>query len=235
MTKIRIMSDLHYEYSPFELDYYGEDILILAGDITPAKNQMVTIIESYLKKNKNTFLLLVLGNHDYYNSSIEETDEFYKSLVLDRFYFLQNNSVVLHGLCFYGTTLWSDIYPIKTQVVEKIGDYRSIVNLTPDLVLSMFEKNVALLEEHLFHHPSSIVITHYLPSFKSVAKQYILSTINPAFASNLDYLVKKSKMWIHGHTHCSMNYFLENCHVICNPRGLPDENGMFRSDYIVDV
>ena len=33
-TKIRILSDLHLENCKYDLRYYNEDILILAGDIT---------------------------------------------------------------------------------------------------------------------------------------------------------------------------------------------------------
>jgi hypothetical protein len=33
MTKIRLLSDLHLEFSDLELEAAGEDVLILAGDI----------------------------------------------------------------------------------------------------------------------------------------------------------------------------------------------------------
>jgi hypothetical protein len=45
--------------------------------------------------------------------------------------------------------------------------------------------------------------------------------LNAAFASNLTALVEKADLWIHGHMHCSSDYLVGGCRVICDPRGYP--------------
>ena len=43
---------------------------------------------------------------------------------------------------------------------------------------------------------------------------------NPAFASDLSALFcDRVKLWVHGHTHESMDYELGGTRVLCNPRG----------------
>lgn len=52
----------------------------------------------------------------------------------------------------------------------------------------------------------TVVVTHHLPSGRSVAPRFAASVLNPAFASDLDHLIEEHEpaLWIHGHTH-------ENC------------------------
>jgi Icc-related predicted phosphoesterase len=44
-------------------------------------------------------------------------------------------------------------------------------------------------------------------------------------------------LWIHGHTHESMDYTLAGTRVVCNPRGyLPDEpNPGFEAGFVVEL
>jgi Icc-related predicted phosphoesterase len=65
----------------------------------------------------------------------------------------------------------------------------------------------------------TVVVTHHLPSARSVSDKYEGSTINPCFASNLDEHFGKMDLWIHGHTHDSFDYAINGTRVICNPRG----------------
>lgn len=69
-----------------------------------------------------------------------------------------------------------------------------------------------------------VVITHHLPSSKSVHPRYAQSELTAAFASELDETVALSDLWMHGHTHDSSDYFVERddgrvARVLCNPRG----------------
>ena len=43
--------------------------------------------------------------------------------------------------------------------------------------------------------------------------------MSAAFASDLDRLMGKAALWIHGHTHDSFDYVLNGTRVVCNPRG----------------
>ena len=70
-----------------------------------------------------------------------------------------------------------------------------------------------------------MVITHHLPHAMSVHAKYAGDPLNPAFASDLSALVRQPvQLWIHGHTHESMDYQIDGTRVVCNPRGyLPQQ------------
>jgi Icc-related predicted phosphoesterase len=82
------------------------------------------------------------------------------------------------------------------------------------------------------------VVTHHLPHAMSIHEKYQRSALNPAFASDLSELVcAPVALWIHGHTHESMDYTLAGTRVVCNPRGyLPDEpNPGFEAGLVVEL
>lgn len=45
--------------------------------------------------------------------------------------------------------------------------------------------------------------------------------MSAAFASDLDAMVSKADLWVHGHIHDSMDYRLGKARVVCNWRGSP--------------
>lgn len=69
------------------------------------------------------------------------------------------------------------------------------------------------------HSVKTVVVTHHAPSEASLAKQHAWPLLNPAYASNLDHLVCKADLWIHGHTHTAADYRIGSCRVVSNPRG----------------
>jgi hypothetical protein len=68
---------------------------------------------------------------------------------------------------------------------------------------------------------AKVVVTHHLPSWRCVDSRYAQSVTNAAFCSDLDDLIGKASLWIHGHTHVSLDRMLEGTRVVCNPRGYP--------------
>ena len=89
--KIQYCSDLHIDYNgikgknlfrKFVSTRPQADILILAGDIAEAINEeLYSSFINYCCKNFK-HVILVSGNHEYYNSSILDVDKFLKSLEL---------------------------------------------------------------------------------------------------------------------------------------------------------
>lgn len=64
------------------------------------------------------------------------------------------------------------------------------------------------------------------------------SPLNPAFASHMPELVRKPvDLWVHGHTHCSVDYVTDGTRVLCNPRGYGphDLNPKFAPDLVVEL
>lgn len=71
-----------------------------------------------------------------------------------------------------------------------------------------------------------VVVTHRLPSYRSVAPQFAGSLLNCYFVNDVEseMIACGPKMWIHGHTHTCFDYFIAGTRVVCNPQGYPGEN-----------
>jgi predicted phosphodiesterase len=86
-----------------------------------------------------------------------------------------------------------------------------------------------------------VLITHHLPSEKSVHPKYKNNALTTCFATNLDYILKdpRIKLVVHGHTHVGMDYFIDNTRVVCNPRGYiqktKNENEKFCDQFIIEI
>jgi hypothetical protein len=85
-----------------------------------------------------------------------------------------------------------------------------------------------------------VVITHNLPSIRSIPERYRTDLVSAAFASNLDDLVERSGalLWLHGHTHTACDYMIGRTRVLCNPRGYPQESPRqtgFKFDLMVNI
>ena len=90
-----------------------------------------------------------------------------------------------------------------------------------------------------------VVVTHHLPSEKSVHPRYANSELNPAFTSRIDDTIGLADLWLHGHTHESCDYLVEGANgqvarVVCNPRGYSRhgsdiENFSFNPSLIVEI
>lgn len=244
---LRIISDLHIYYnSQYTLKYYGEDLLIIAGDISENKTHTLALFKKYIK-TYNTPIIFVIGNHDYYNSTIDEIDEFWLNHRIDNLYVLQDDFVIINNQIFYGCTLWTDLGGYNNNwdfVKHKVKDYRKIYRtdkftlIQPVDTYIKHKKSVSKLEKFLQKYPkNTIIITHHLPSYRSIAEKYKNSYdhILQIFYSDLDHLVKQTKMWIHGHTHSSFDYKIDETRVICNPRGRKDENEDYNDKLIIRI
>ena len=64
---------------------------------------------------------------------------------------------------------------------------------------------------------------------------------NACFVSNAEHLLAagSADLWVHGHTHDSVDYLLGSTRVVCNPRGYMRngvaENPCFDVDLLVEV
>ena len=72
---------------------------------------------------------------------------------------------------------------------------------------------------------TNVVITHHVPSIKSIKDKYRNNLVSAGFASNLEAFILKTKPthWIHGHVHDAFDYFIGEIRAICNPKGYPGE------------
>jgi hypothetical protein len=74
-----------------------------------------------------------------------------------------------------------------------------------------------------------VVVTHHLPSQRCVAPQWAGHPLNPFFVCELDALIQERRpaIWIHGHTHDSVDVRVGETRILCNPFGYPRTCGRF--------
>lgn len=252
--RIHLLSDLHLGYAPMDLPQPEADLLILAGDIhRPAATL------NWLKEVKIP-VVYVLGNHEFYGSSFNETYEFLTQATANnnQLRWLQNSSWEFNGIRILGTSLWSDflinqpdkdkLNKIDAESISFMRDFSRIIYkdeqlFTPADARAEFAANLAWLKEQI-NTPfagKTLVVTHHAPSPMSIENQFAGSLLNANFVSNLEYLMGKDKVdvWVHGHTHASFDYEINGTRVICNPRGyakdLIPENPSFNPEFVFQL
>jgi len=243
--KIQILSDLHLEFGNISVPRVDRDLLIIAGDLDIGEKP-IDFIKEQLKISP---VIYILGNHEFYHQDYYEIMDFWKKIEITNFYFLENSAIEFSGIRFLGAILWTDINKGNRNDIEaaKIGlnDFRVIRKenrkFTPEDSIILHNESVKWLKNELKKEFKGkiVVITHHLPSYLSVHKKYEKSPINPCFYSDLDNLIKKFKpnLWIHGHTHDSFDYVIDNTRIVCNPRGYVniEENKKFNPSLIIEI
>ena len=237
--KLRIYSDLHTEFASFTMppEAGGEEILILAGDIAvgmAARND----IEKWSRRFRA--VIYVFGNHEFYNQNhdklIERMRQF--SATIDNFHFLEKDSVVIDGVQFLGTTLWTDLNDYAPEVVAMaeyfMNDYRQIrwedgpgynqrkaIYLTPEHTYALHKESVEWLSRQDWSMPT-VVITHHTPHEMFLnLDRYGKDELNYAYFTDLSEQIKKWKpcIWVAGHTHKRVESMLHDTLMFSNPRG----------------
>jgi len=215
-----IVSDIHY--SPMDalwgtpLRVPDADICICAGDIS---NTVSTSV-AYLRRNIEPRMpvILVLGNHDYYNSSIDFALERARLQVEGTsIHLLENQSIEIGGCRFVGATLWTDfavsvggdehIPPEERRakafglVPSRIADFECIFRSDPR---RQNENGLVTVGEIVARHRASlsfidreleqpfdghtVVVTHHAPHMQSLDPTFFGQVSSAAFASDLSDL-----------------------------------------------
>jgi len=251
--KIRVLSDLHFESNGIlQFDEVDCDVVVLAGDIFNRHKILNTHTIHALESFKQP-IIAVAGNHEFYHGWFPNDYMSIKRVVNQAGgYFLELDSMQLGDTLFLGCTLWTDYQLYGDDVSEKIcnglmvdhkliycdGVGKEPIPATPTNFKSMHEYSVNWLERELIQAKNKVVIiTHHAPSEHSIHRDVKGHQINPAFASNLDWLIEKYQpvLWIHGHTHYSCNYYIKKTQVVCNPYGNKSKNPFFDPNLVVDV
>ncbi|CAM3834885.1 metallophosphoesterase [Paracidovorax anthurii] len=249
--KIQLLSDLHLEAHPaFQPSPApGADLLVLAGDIGSyqpgsrlADDDFGLARFSPLPQYAGwpTPVLFVPGNHEYDMHDFDAARDRLRA-TCDRLglRWLDREVVVLDGVRFVGTTLWSDFDAIALQdggggtdtarllrqrdkafraanfYLRKTGGTRAG---EPFLAEPMREEALACqrwLRETLqtpFGGPT-VAITHFAPSLRSADPRYGLVPGTAGFCNALDDLLPHARLWMHGHLHAPSDYTAQGTHA----------------------
>ena len=233
--KLHILSDLHLGVHGMEQPCTDADVIVLAGDIGRPQ-AAVSWAQAFGKP-----VVYVPGNHEFYGSSLPATLRELKRLTVGtRVHVLDNEALVHSGVRFLGSTLWTDFLAagadvsqasVNEQSLKFNRDFSQIRQddtsdaplFTPDASAALFARNAQWLDAQLarpFDGPT-VVVTHHAPTLHSIHPRFAGSPLNANFVSDAAWLLRggRARLWIHGHTHDSYDYWLDSTRVLCNPRG----------------
>ena len=243
--KLKVISDIHLEFcKEFPLEPNLETTLILAGDIGyPKSNEYLNFIQMCSQNFK--YVILITGNHEYYGSYVTEIDDYISNEIVSKFkntYFLNNQSLVLDGVIFWGGTLWSNIPRDKYWIVKSsINDFSLINGMNYDMYANLHKKSIESLNIFLNNEDYSelkrIVITHHAPLVTGTSNpKYSGKVTNCVFSTDLSNMVRVPiNLWIFGHTHYSADFTHNNVRIMSNAVGYLGEDTGFITDKIIEI
>ena len=249
---IKPVSDLHLEFSDFDVPHDGADVLILAGDVLVAKYLQYpaiglgVVFQEFLARVSDTFehVIYVAGNHEFYKGYLnksynlmrEEADKH------GNIHILQNSIKKIGDVTFIGGTLWTDFHNndplVQYYAKDNMSDYRMITidrengsygGLRPHDVYMEHVKTATFIYHSLKAYDNCVVVTHHAPTLQAIKQEHwsnYFSGLNYAYASDLEHLMLSEdapKYWIHGHTHHSHVVPIGNTTVVANCRGYQNE------------
>jgi len=246
-VNIQLLSDLHLETQPqFRASpAAGADVLVLAGDIGSYQRGSRLADPDFGLARFSPLpqygawpvpVLFVPGNHEY---DMQDFDAAHARLraTCERLglLWLERETLVLGGVRFVGTTLWSDFDAIArtrggdaaTQLrrrekafraanfyLEKTGGTRHGAPFLAEAVRAQSLACQAWLRQALaqpFAGPT-VAVTHFAPSLRSADPRYGLVPGTAGFCNALDELLPQADLWLHGHLHAASDY------VVSGPR-----------------
>ena len=162
---------------------------------------------------------------------------------------LECGEAVIAGVRFLGCGLWTDYSlapePERAAIIEAARrinpDYHAIRNgeraFAPEDAIELHVAHRGWLGRALEHRfeGRTVVITHFAPHPGSIAPAYAKHPGNPGFVVNLEPMMGRAALWVHGHTHASFDYVVSGTRIVCNARGYPKEPTGFRADFVVEV
>lgn len=219
------------EFAPIEITNAGADVLVLSGDIVVAdyfkrseQSPYYQDAQDWLNWFERTCarfprVIYVLGNHEHYSGRFDDTFVTLKNNLrwIPNLTILDNTSIDLDGVHFFGTTLWTDfnrdMMGAKLAVQSGLNDYHFIKRnqggsyrkLRPNDTLFYNYEAVRLIDEAAAKHDRMVVVGHHAPSMRSIAERFRgAGLINYGYASDLDRYIDAHpsiKLWTHGHVH----------------------------------
>ena len=243
--RILVLSDLHLEVRAISLPDVGADLVVLAGDID---NGAAGI--EWAKRTFSVPVLFVAGNHEYYDGEFNLVQQALRDAAAESHVTLLDcETYFRNSVRFLGCSLWTD-YSLappdeRGEVIERSRrfnpDHFSIRMggraFSPEDAIALCRRHRAWLGAHLAEpfEGRTIVITHFAPHRGSIASRFLNHPANAGFIVDLDELMGRADLWIHGHTHTAFDYRVRGTRIVSNPRGYADENTGFSVDRIVEI
>lgn len=248
--KLRLLSDLHLEFAAFEPPQVEADVVVLAGDIhTKARG-----VRWAQERFETVPVVYVPGNHEYYGGSLGHTwCEMKRAALGSNAHVLDNEVLDVEGVRFVGCTLWTDYRLTANEPLamwdacKRLNDYENVLDeqfrkVHPQQLQSRHARSRQFLREAVESAAGRkvVVVTHHGASALSIAPEYRddKSHLNASYASAMEnFMGEPVVLWLHGHTHASLDYNIAGTRVVCNPRGYApnDINKNFDPRLVLEV
>jgi len=210
------------------------DVLVVAGDLCIPR-----LLSPALEGLCSRFaeVVYVTGNHEYYESSPRSVHAQLTAAQksLPNLHWLQNQVTEVAGIRIAGTTLWFRDDPSNLAHERGMSDFALIEGFKP-WVYEENERAVEFLEKEA--PAADIVVTHHLPSVRSVAPRFEGDPLNRFFLCAMDDLIQSlgPTLWVFGHTHVSTDIRVAQTRLLCNPLGyVPWHNPDFDDKLVVEM
>ncbi len=236
--RLWILSDLHVPArvartaTMFADAMPAADVAVVAGDVCEGVEDAITFLARTITLKMP--VVFTLGNHEYYGEYVQEARRTARAWAdrTSNLYLLDDGEVVIDGVRFVGSTLWTD-YHLSSHgerarqiaamyAAERLlSDHNQILmeperpgyiarNFSPRDALALHGASVAFLDHALArpHNGSTVVVTHHAPHPGSVSPRFEGDAMTPAFVSNLSSLIDRRQpdLWVHGHVHQPFKY-----------------------------
>jgi len=221
------------------------DILIIPGDLGH-NNQQITDIIKIIKDNYYEHIICVLGNHDYYLLSKNQSKKYlYNSLNRVKELRTMLNDIVgvdcldgtiieIDGIKFGGCDSWYDgsYYSTSMSNDDIVKHWKSTMNDAKYIKgIDNFYDLVKIEQKKLdnIYLKSDVIITHISPSINNLPNYNDDDKSNGYYTFNgEDYLSNTTaKYWIFGHIHQSHEYEEYEVKCLSNPLGYPKQSKDF--------
>lgn len=231
--KAWVISDIHS--SPLDLLHRRQlsvpraDICICAGDIAGDIERAIDFLHAEIAPHMP--VVAVLGNHDYYGSSIDRALEYARKWTVGtNVHILENDTFRRGDLRIVGATLWTDFeiaahdsghLPVQArrdlavrESMRYLLDFRLIYRsdarvgdesglITADEMISRHEESRAYIENEIAKSfkGTTMVLTHHAISQKSLDPRFTGHISNAAFASDLTDVIHARRPHFWVHGH----------------------------------
>lgn len=227
---------------PFVYIPYDEDVVVLAGDIHNqySHEEILDQIPPHIR------VILVAGNHEFYHGEYHSTKQYLNDLAQVKYSnvtFLDNSSVVIDGVSFYGGMMCTDLElggPVvavqaRLDVHRCINDFQWSSVQGADGDWRKWSINDHLNEHIQFRQglqhwlretegQKRVVVSHFVPHPKAIHPRFAHSILNGYFTCDMERYMGWEGLWLFGHTHDSCDFLVGDTRCVSNPRGYGSEN-----------
>lgn len=244
-VRLWVLSDLHLDVCPLDLDPPEHDVAVVAGDVSERLCRHVLPWLADLRARTGKPLVYVPGNHDFWRSTYQTALAEARPLAADAgVSLLVEGEVAVHnGVRFVGATLWTDWALRPDQRARALSDgadrdvglrdvrrvkWRrgpgSYSAFLPTVSAQLHRQQRRRVEEALAepHAGPTVVVTHHAPHERSLRGGGWREPLDAAYASDLSSVLEglyAPDLWVHGHIHECRDYTVGRTRVIANPRG----------------